>query len=77
MEKIFAVIKQMEHDRVIGRFAIGGAIGSIFWIEAVTTKDVDVFVALPESGGGTLLILGPIYEYPLRGVFSHRASTSS
>ena len=65
MEKIFAVIKQMEKDGVIGRYAIGGAIGSIFWIEPVTTKDVDVFVALPKSAGGTLLTLGPIYEYLL------------
>ena len=65
MERIFALINQMEADGVIGRYAIGGAIGSIFWIEPITTKDIDVFVALPTSPRGTLLTLGPIYDYLL------------
>ena len=65
MEKIFALINQMELDGVIGRYAIGGAVGSIFWLEPITTKDIDVFVALPTSPDGTLLTLGPIYEYLL------------
>lgn len=29
VEKIFAVINQMEADGVIGRYAIGGAVGAI------------------------------------------------
>ena len=65
MEKIFAVFNQMEASGVIGRYAIGGAVGSIFWLEPITTKDVDVFVMLPASAGGSLLTLGPIYEYLL------------
>ena len=72
MEKIFAIIKQMEVDGVIGRYAIGGAIGAIFWLEPFTTKDVDVFVSLPTSPGGTLLTLGPIYEYLLAKGFVPR-----
>ncbi len=65
MEKIFALINEMEADGVIGRYAIGGAVGSIFWLEPITTKDVDVFVMLPTSPGGSLLTLGPIYDYLL------------
>jgi hypothetical protein len=65
LEKVFSIIKQMEADGVIGRYAIGGAVGAIFWIEPFQTKDLDVFVALPTSMGGTLLTLGPIYEYLL------------
>jgi hypothetical protein len=65
VEKIFALINQMEADGVIGRYAIGGAIGSIFWLEPFTTKDVDVFVNLPASPGGSLLSLSPIYDYLL------------
>jgi hypothetical protein len=63
MEKIFAILNQMETDGVIGRYAIGGAVGSIFWLEPITTKDVDVFVMLPTSTRGSLLTLGPIYDY--------------
>jgi hypothetical protein len=65
VEKIFALINHMEADGVIRRYAIGGAIGSIFWLEPFTTKDVDVFVSLPASPGGTLLTLTPIYDYLL------------
>lgn len=65
MEKIFTVVNDMEAAGVIERYAIGGAIGAIFWIEPFTTNDVDVFVALPTSPGGRLLTLGPIYEYLL------------
>ncbi|MCB1228385.1 MAG: hypothetical protein KDK99_21440, partial [Verrucomicrobiales bacterium] len=63
MENIFAIINQMEADGVIGRYAIGGAVGAIFWLEPITTKDVDVFVTLPTAPGSSLLTLGPIYEY--------------
>jgi hypothetical protein len=65
MERIFTILNQMEADGVIGRYAIGGAVGAIFWLEPFTTKDLDVFVALPTTAGGSLLTLGPIYEYLL------------
>lgn len=70
MEKIFAVINQMEADGVIGRYAIGGAVGAIFWLEPITTKDVDVFVTLPTTPGSSLLTLSPIYEYLLAHGFA-------
>ncbi len=65
MEKIFALINQLESDGVIGRYAIGGAVGAIFWLEPFTTKDVDVFVMLPVGHGSSLINLGPIYDYLL------------
>ena len=43
----FEIIKEMQSDNVIGRFAIGGAFATIFYkIEAAETEDVDVFVDL-------------------------------
>jgi hypothetical protein len=65
VEKIFVVLNQMESDGIIGRYAIGGAVGAIFWLEPITTKDLDVFVMLPVAPGGSLLTLGPIYDYLL------------
>lgn len=62
----------MEADRVIGRYAIGGAVGAIFWLEPVQTKDLVVFVVLPTSPSGGLLTLGPIYEYLLARGFQPR-----
>jgi hypothetical protein len=70
VEKIFAVLNQMEADGVIGRYAIGGAVGAIFWLEPITTKDLDVFVMLPVAPGGSLLTLEPIYDYLLSRGFA-------
>ena len=65
MEKIFALIKQMEADGVIGRYAIAGSVGALFWMETNTTLGIDVFVSLPHSSGSAPLTLGAIYEYLL------------
>jgi len=39
MDKIFALLNQMEADGVIGQYAIGGAVGAIFWLEPFATKE--------------------------------------
>ena len=70
MEKIFAIVKQMEADGVIGRYAIGGGIGAVFWMDTIITSHIDVFVTLPNSPGGTLFTLDPIYEYLLARGFA-------
>jgi hypothetical protein len=56
-------INQMQADGVIGKYAIGGAVGATFYLQPVATLDVDIFATLPSSQGGMLLSLGPIYEY--------------
>jgi hypothetical protein len=45
----------------IEMYAIGGAIGAAFYIDALQTEDVDAFVFLPESASG-LVSLAPIYS---------------
>lgn len=46
------------NEGVIGEYAIGGAVGASFYIEAVNTEDLDAFVA---PGPGDLISLGAIY----------------
>jgi len=53
----------MQADGVIGRYAIGGAVGATFYLEPAATLDVDVFVTLPGLSEKTLVSLTPIYEY--------------
>jgi hypothetical protein len=55
------VINQMQVDGVIGKYAIGGAVGATFYLEPAATVDLDIFVTLPSTGG--LLTLAPIYAY--------------
>jgi len=56
-------INQMQADGIIGKYAIGGAVGATFYLEPAATVDLDIFVTLPTSAGGLLLTLAPIYEY--------------
>lgn len=62
MKETLEAINQMQADGVIGKYAIGGAVGAMLYLEPAATLDVDVFVALPSSKGG-LLSLAPVYEY--------------
>jgi len=55
------VLNELERAGVIRRYAIGGAVGAIFYMEPFLTYDLDVFVVLPETTG-SLLTLAPLYE---------------
>jgi len=53
----------MQADGVIGKYAIGGAVGATLYLEPAATLDVDIFVVLPEVPGSKLLSLTPLYDY--------------
>ena len=53
----------MQADGVIGKYAIGGAVGATLYLEPAATLDVDVFVTLPTAEGSSLISLSPIYNY--------------
>jgi len=51
MEKVIEVLNRMQADGVIERFAIGGGIATIYYLEPYQTDDVDVFVFAGSSRG--------------------------
>lgn len=61
MKTTLAVINQMQADGIIGKYAIGGAVGATFYLEPAATLDIDIFVSLQQTGA--LLSLSPIYDY--------------
>ena len=61
MEKTIEVINRLEAEGLIGRYAIGGAMAAIFYVEPFTTYDLDIFFATGMSG--SLSTLTPVYEY--------------
>lgn len=65
MEQTLRVLNELEQAGVLGRYAIGGAMGATFYVEPLLTFDLDIFVVLPETPAG-LLTLAPLYE-ALRG----------
>jgi hypothetical protein len=66
MKQTLDVINRMEADRIIGRYAIAGAVAAYNYIEPTVTEDVDILVAFdssprqPQSG---LVTLGPVLSY--------------
>ena len=56
-------INQMQAAGIIGKYAIGGAVGATFFLEPAATLDVDIFVALPTAADGLLMSRAPIYDY--------------
>lgn len=61
MQAALKALNRLVNDGVIGNFAIGGAIGASFYLPAMQTEDIDVFVFLPASSG-SLVTLTPVYE---------------
>jgi hypothetical protein len=63
VEKTLQVLNQMEADGVIKQYAIGGAIAATFYVEPVSTFDLDVFFAVDEAPADKLFSLAPLYHY--------------
>ncbi|MCY7388111.1 MAG: hypothetical protein LH481_08605 [Burkholderiales bacterium] len=61
MQAALRSLNQLVADKVIDQYAIGGAIGASFYVEAVQTEDIDAFVFLKASPSG-LISLTPIYD---------------
>jgi hypothetical protein len=57
------VISQMHASGVLGRYAIGGAVGAAFYVEPAATLDVDVFVSIPAVPGKLISTPQPIYDH--------------
>lgn len=63
IKEAISVINQMLVDGIIGRYAIGGAIGATFYLEPVSTVDLDIFISLEPQPGQFLISLQPVYDY--------------
>jgi len=62
MKKVFEVLNQMVTDGAIENYAVAGAIGAMFYIEAFSTQDIDVLTLLPKSTGSLIAEL-PGWKY--------------
>jgi len=61
MQEVLKALNRLVADGIVENYAIGGAVGASFYIEAVQTEDVDAFVFLPPSFK-TIASLSPIYQ---------------
>lgn len=63
MKATLRVINRMRADGIIGAYAIGGAVGALFYTEPTDTEDIDVFVSFGPPQTGEIVSLSPIYTY--------------
>ena len=63
MEKVIQLLNRMQADGVIERYAIGGGIAAIRYLEPYLTDDIDVFLSPVVVGEGGLISFGRIYSY--------------
>ena len=63
MEKVFQVLNRMQADGIIERFAIGGGIAAIRYLEPYLTDDIDVFISPVVVNANGLVSFGRIYSY--------------
>ena len=61
MHKALKALNNLVADGVIENYAIGGAIGASFYLPAMQTEDLDVFVFMP-SATSVLVSLSAVYE---------------
>jgi hypothetical protein len=61
MKRTLEILNELETKGVIGRYAIGGAMGATFYVEPLLTFDLDVFVLMPLTESG-LVTLTPLYQ---------------
>lgn len=62
MEKTFKIINQLKEEGIIKDYAVAGAVASIFYIEPITTYDLDIMILLQEKSD-SLISLSPIYDW--------------
>lgn len=60
MKNTLVVLNRLVSENVIDGYAIGGAMGAMFYTEAVTTMDLDIFVLFPDATN--IVLLEPIYS---------------
>lgn len=53
----------MQADGVITKYAIGGAVGATFYLEAAETQDVDIFITINAPAGQLIATLTPQDDY--------------
>ena len=63
LTRTLKVINDMQAAGVIGRYAIGGAVGATFYLEPMPTMDVDIFVGIDPEAGSLIITPKPIYDY--------------
>jgi hypothetical protein len=64
VEKALEIVNELLKEKLFKKYAIGGGIAAIFYIEPITTFDLDIFILIKQKT--KLLTLTPIYEWLMK-----------
>src|ERR1700751_684272 len=63
IEEVNRTGNQMNVDGAMATYSIGGAVGATFYLEPVSTLDIDIFIEIHAAPRSVLLNLDPIFSY--------------
>ncbi len=63
LKDLLTAINRAQTDGVIDQYAVGGTLGTMFYIEPAVTPDAEIFVKLPSQADGSVPSLAPIFRY--------------
>ncbi len=63
LSAVFRVLADLIKNGVISQYAVGDAVGAIFYVEPRETFDLDIFFVLAHEPSSPLLRVEAIYEY--------------
>jgi hypothetical protein len=63
INQVLKAFNDMEAAGLFVRYAIGGAVGALFYLEPIDTEDVDIFICFRPSSNRLLIDLSPIHKY--------------
>jgi hypothetical protein len=70
MDKTLVVINSMLQEGLFRKYAIGGGIGALFYIEPMATFDLDIFI-LPVEDPAGLISLSSLYDWTAKRGYAH------
>ena len=73
MKDTLTIINKMQADGIIGKYAIGGAIGASLYLEPTTSLDIDIFISFKNMVAASWLSSANIRLSKGRGGYGRRA----
>jgi hypothetical protein len=63
ISQVIRVLNEMQADGILKDYAIGGAVGASFYLEPVSTVDIDVFSLFDSDNGLSIVNPQPVFDY--------------
>jgi hypothetical protein len=66
IKEVVKAFNEMEVGGLFTCYAIGGAVGALFYLEPTDTFDVDIFISLSPAPGRLLIDISPVTDYLIK-----------